>query len=488
MSDPTRGGQLPPLTGDPSRDLAGLHLPPLTGDPTADLGGLGDQKLHAEYRSGALAKRMAAANARDAANLADEQASTPSMPVQALQRGAGAVLGDAQAIPGVEAGEAALGALGSHIPGLTPAGGPLTYAASLAALREQTNQIPAAARVAGQVATGALAFGGLPNAVKTALSPAASGAIAGGLQGALGADQETPGQRVWETAKDAALGALTGKALDLGATAVRAKMAPTPGENALARQEAIKQASGTAYGQAAIEGQQAVMNNDPALAKLNAALDDPLVKPYADAVRSSSDYANADAPTVAQKAYQLMSERQRMLGSRAMSDPTNFKAGTSLDLGDIQNAKAALLNGTDEVMPSFRSAIQQHAQMTGENAAFRTGVDAAKRTASGTQVAGKKLTTLSPEAIQQQLQAMTPEQAKAALEGVLGRTGENLGKLIPHPTTILNPLTGFGIPRSIGASNALMSLIRGADQAAGSSVGPNLQAIITALAAQTGHP
>jgi hypothetical protein len=479
---------LPPLTGDPTKDLAGVSLPPLTGDPTKDLGApsaVGDQKLHAEYKSGALAKRMQAANARDQANLADEQASTPSVPAQVLQRAAGAVLSDVQAIPGAERAEAALGAAGSHIPGLTPAGGPLDYAQSLAALRGQTAEIPAAARVAGQLATGGLAAAALPAGVFTAISPAASGAIAGGLQGALSADQESMPQRVWETAKDAALGGLVGKALDLGATAVRAKMAPSLGENALARKAALQQASGTAYGQAAIEGQNAVMNQDPALQKLSDALDNPMVKPYADAVRSSAEFADADAPTVAQKAYQLMSERQRTLGARALSDPTNFKAGTSLDLGDIQAAKSALLDGTDAVMPSFRQAIAQHAEMSGENNAFTTGADAAKRALSRTLVPGKKLTQLSPEAVQAQISAMTPAQAQAATEGILGRGGERIGGILPHPTTILNPLTGFGIPRSIAASNAYMQLLRSADQASGSQIAPNIQAIITALANQT---
>lgn len=603
MSDPTRGG-LPPLTGDPTKDFAGGALPPLTGDPSKDFSATGDQALHAEYKSGALAKRMQAANRRDQENLADETASTPSPLVQGLQRGAAAVLSDAQAIPGVERAEAALGAAGSHIPGLTPAGGPLDYAGALNALRSQTSQIPAAARVAGQLATGALAFGALPQGVTQAVSPAASGAIAGGLQGALSADQESTGQRIYETAKDAALGGLVGKVLDLGATLVRAKAAPSLYANDTARKAAIAASDEALYGRAAQEGTNAVndeaaqlaqvdqamanarnagkqlalpapgqsdvaraqyldarplrMNgrfasppalpetleqaasrdytnvlgeptpaettpfvydytnprplllrgaNDmgvrvepqapeapsggggpTALANLRQTLMGPTLGDYTNAVRSSPRFADADAPTVAQEVYRQLSADQRALQKGIAADPMNFKPASGIKLSDIIQAKQDLLSAADPVMPSFREAVGAHAELAGQRQAFVNAANAAKQAMGHALPNAAKLQTTSLDAALARISQSSPDQAQAALEGILGRIGSRPSMLIPHPTTIWNLPTGFGIPRTIASSNALMNLVRTADQAAGGSVAPNLQAIITALAAQQAHP
>ena len=196
MSDPTRGGQLPPLTGDPSQDLGPAHaLPALSGDVNADLSGVVPHDFHAEYASGAMGRRMAAANARDQANLRDQQASQPGL----IERAAGNVLNTFQGIPGVERLEAGAGALGSQL-----TSHPMDYGQSLATLRGATAQIPAPLRIGEQIVGAAPIAGFLPGGVVK------GGAAYGALQGALGANQESIPGRAGQTALGGLVGGATG--------------------------------------------------------------------------------------------------------------------------------------------------------------------------------------------------------------------------------------------------------------------------------------
>jgi hypothetical protein len=93
--------------------------------------------------------------------------------------------------------------------------------------------------------------------------------------------------RVKGAAENAALGAVAGKVLDLGTTALRAKLAPSLGENALARKAAMNAADKSLYGQAATEGVQAT-------AEERAMLDD--VRQRMAAVRNAGKQLALPAP------------------------------------------------------------------------------------------------------------------------------------------------------------------------------------------------
>lgn len=112
------------------------------------------------------------------------------------------VLNAAQGIPGMEALEAGVGALGSHVIGDRP----LSYQESLNALREQTGKIGGKTAIAekmmGSVAT--LPF--LPS------SAVGAGAALGAADQALAADPESLAARAGKTALGGAIGAGIGKA------------------------------------------------------------------------------------------------------------------------------------------------------------------------------------------------------------------------------------------------------------------------------------
>lgn len=210
------------------------------GDPVADYlkakGATSQHDYHAEYASGALAKRMAGANKRDLATLKEEEANQHSPLVQSLVA-TGANI--AQGIPGMEAVEAGVGSLASGKP----------YATSLADLRETTGKIPGALRVGEKMigAAGTIPF--LPaNAAK-------AGAVLGGLDEALSADpDQTKLGRALRAGTGAAVGAATGHVLGKVGTSLKAKFTPTPQDNIIARQAERAASAKRLYAGALSEG------------------------------------------------------------------------------------------------------------------------------------------------------------------------------------------------------------------------------------------
>jgi hypothetical protein len=114
-------------------------------------------------------------------------------------------------------------------------------------------------------------------------------------------------------------------------------------------------------------------------------------------------------------------------------------------------------------IPSLRPAIEQHAAMMGERDAFRAAADATKRIGKGTAVAGKKLDQLSPEAFIKSVKKMTPREAKAALDGMLGRMNEQM-------VLSGNPFTAFGLGKSAIQANRMTPYLRLLDQQAGNTL------------------
>lgn len=264
------------------------------------------------------------------------------------------------------------------------------------------------------------------------------------------------GDRIKDAAIAAPLGWLGGKTADVVTTGLRGLASKSLGQQALARRTAMQGADRANYGLAVLQGRNATPNEQLPIKVL---LDSPKIKPFADAVRSTEEFHDADLPTVAREAIKLMSERQGTLGQRIVN-ANDFKAGTSLDAADIGALKKQLVEASTPSMPALPGAMAEHAKQAGERDAMREGADVARRVVRQSSVAGKKLETKSPEAFRQALAGYTPEQGAAAAEGITGRLRESF-----KPSA--NPFTLFGAGPYAAAAARTTGLLNAADAASG---------------------
>lgn len=435
---------------DPLEALKALKAQqPDATDPLAQLKALRPQKhdYHAEYKSGALKQRMDAANARDAQNLAE---TPPDYATQAL----GGIAALARDIPGAEALQAGARAL---VRGQS-------YRDALNDIRGAEDAAPSAVRRLNRFAGGAVASSAVPG-----------GAVIGGarygiLTGLLQADPDADiHQRIRAAATGGIVGAGAGKLANVGTTALRGVFAKSSGEVSRALTSGMKAADEAAYGRAAQEGAMP----QPMPPEVHAAFNAPDIKPFVDVVRDSRKFAGADEPTILREAYKLMSERQGVLGTRVLN-AADHKAGTTLENADIGLAKQQLLSAADQVMPSFRPAVEQHARLAGNRAAFQTMSDAAKRLIRNTSIPAKKLDKQSEEAVLEAVQKMKEEAAGAGLDGALGRLKDSY-----HFSP--NPLKLFGAGPAIGAASRVTPLVNALDRQVGTGTSAAAEAIRSAL-------
>lgn len=149
----------------------------------------GPHDIHAEYRSGALGKRMAGANARDAANLKDEQALPPGP-----RAAAGGFLANLiRDIPGGEALTSGVHALVNRQP----------YREAYNDVHGAEENLPGLAKWPARLAGAAVGAAALPG------SAVAKGALYGGALGATDADPDA--DRVQGGVLGALLGGAVGK-------------------------------------------------------------------------------------------------------------------------------------------------------------------------------------------------------------------------------------------------------------------------------------
>lgn len=375
---------------NPDDPLGLIGKPAPTGD---DPLGLKSAQPTGTINKLGLARRIAAAPHPEDL----EDATPPSYMQQAL----GGLAAFNASIPGMEGMQALSRSLVRRQP----------YTEALSDIRSAEESAGGVATANKMIGAGvAAAAGGLAGG-----SAAVQGARYGVASGLLKADPASLGDRVGSALKEGAIDATFGKvAGEILPNFVRSKLASSLGKASMARDATMKAVNNALYGKAAAEG-AGLTHPD-----VTAALESPDIKPYADAIRNSSTFKGADDATVLNETYKLLTERQGTLGSR-MAASTDFKAGTSLEKGEITAAKKTLLDAADKIMPSYRNAVSTAREMAGQRDAFRTAADATSRIVKGTPVAGKKLSVNSPEAFQSSIQKMTPKDAKAALEGVMGR-------------------------------------------------------------------
>lgn len=130
------------------------------------------------------------------------------------------------------------------------------------------------------------------------------------------------------------------------------------------------------------------------------------------------------------------------------------------------------------LMPSFPRAVSEHARMSGENTAFQSGADATRRLQEGAKIAGKNFGKKTPEAFEGFVAKMSPAEAEAALNGVLGMTKEYTG-------SSFNPAKAFGLGPSLGKASKITPFIQSLEEQMGGA--PIPVDVLRALVAAHGH-
>jgi hypothetical protein len=375
-----------------------------------------------------------------------------------------------------------IAALGSHIPGAEAAQAGMRalvrgqpYEEALSDIRGAENSANPWVRRYNSLAGGAVAAAAAPrgtftNPLGTGGSVALQGARFGAAEGLLSADPQSGQDRLLNSGKSAALTAITAKVLgEFLPNTVRALRAKSLGTTALGKTAQMEANDAAAYGKAAAEGVGLTHQ------QVTAALNHPTVKPFASEIRNSPVFKGADDATILREAYKLMTEKQQTLAQRVVNS-SDYKAGSALEKEELTQGKRQLLDAADNIMPSLRPAVYGHATAKGELDAFRSGADATARIARGATVAGRKLTQNSPEAFKKSIHLMSEQEAKSALEGVLGQ-------LQAKASLSVNPLKGFGVPKAASSINRLAPYIEALDQRAGNA-GTLRRALAIALASQ----
>ena len=200
-------------------------------------------------------------------------------------------------------------------------------------------------------------------------------------------------------------------------------------------QDAMRAADDVNFGR--VRGEAA----GPATKEVTDVLRTQTIAPFAQLVRNSEEFAGAGDNTVLLEAYKRMSEAQRK-SARAQEGSAELLAGIAQKGRDIGLAKGRMLDASDASIPSLRPSNAVHAEARGNIEAFENTADAIQRIINKRAQKGEKILLDSPEALRKAIAEMSPAEARAALEGALGRTRE-VAKLST------NIITGFGIPGAI---------------------------------------
>ncbi len=398
--------------------------------------------------------------------------SIPGVP--ALQAGARAL------VRGEGAKDFAKGAMGGNgdinsriAAGLASLVGSPSYANARDEINEAEESAPAAVRglnslTGGTVAALATPGNALKVAGKTILSqPVVQGATYGVASAVGDSDPEKGlGDRAQDAAISGTIGGLAGGAGDVLGTAVRGKFAASLGKSAAARKLVRKAGDKVAYGAAEAEG---AANGFSGMTRqtIKDELNSEGIKPFADMIRNSEKFAKADDATVVRETYKLMSKQQGGLSRRLKEQ--GYDAATQLAHDNIGLAKERLKTAGAEMMPSFPGAIEQHAESMGKKEAFEVSADASKRILKGSDIAGKKAEMNSPEAFEDYIKSLDPEQAQAATEGLLARTKKNAGLL----------------PKGLVRSARIAPYLRQLDAKTGDRSGAAIRALVMAASDPT---
>lgn len=388
----------------------------------------------------------------------NDQEALASEPKSYAQQALGGIASQARDIPGAEVLQSYLRAITRGRSMMTPVGGsvalipmPGEYSKARSEIRDAEDANPASG--ANRV------IGGTVAALATPGSAMLSGARYGAAKGLLQSDAEVDApERIRDATVDLAVGGAAGKAGDLFGKLLGKWFTPSLGKQAARHKAGIRAIDDPAFEAAAREG-TAAGGTSPEIQKV---LAEPDIAPFAEIVRKSRTHAGADDATVLREVRKLMSEQAGKLENRMFS-ANDFKAGTSLEASDTGLAKDALLDAADTIMPSLRPAVEKSAVLRGARDAMRDGADIAESLLSNRRITGKKLETKSVEAFLESVKKMSPQDAAAAKEGVLGRLKE-------FSSATANPLKLFGAPSAVMKIQKLTDLLNALDRQAGATM------------------
>jgi hypothetical protein len=364
---------------DPLEALKRLKAQP-PSDPLEQLKALKTQPpqqghdYHAEFQSGALAKRMAGANARDTAS-AEELDDTSAGPLRAAGQALAATGANiAQGIPGMERAQAAIGTIGTGD----------TYGQSLDRLRKTTGKIQGPLRTAERIA-GSIPLMAVPGA--RALSPVAGGALLGGADQALSADEMSGGERAARTAGGAAFGAATGKLGEAVLTGGRMLLTKNPAANLLMQQAKRAESAKAMYDAALKSGQGKAITPE-----IQSFLADPEITPIIEQLQATSHRGvAAESPEMLDAIYKTLSDQAKLIKKgMSVSDPS--RPNTGRFRGEFVNSmknkllsameKPSTITTTKEV-PALETARSPNPSVPDAIDAFRARSGEAARRAQG---------------------------------------------------------------------------------------------------------
>lgn len=355
------------------------------------------------------------------------------------QKVAGGLASFGRDIPGVEAAQAGARSFMQKEP----------YSEALSDIRKAEDSAGPLVKNYNSLAGGTVAA--LAGPKGTFMSPMGKGGSAavqaarfGAAQGALSADPMSNEDRILKAGRGGAIAGAVGGVIGDTPTKVaqvtRVLAGKTPGAAALARRAEIS-AADAAYPAALAQG-KGLTHPD-----VTTALDSPYLKPYTDAVRASPSNAGADDATILHKTYTRLSTRQRAL-ENLTEHAADYRAGPEQEIQDIELAKKQLLDAADKIMPGYRPAVTQHAQMAEALDALKNTKDATQRIMNNSNVAGRNLEKNSPEAFKASIIKMKKDEALAAREAVLGQLHQGAPSYLNA-----RPWKGFGLPSANTAIN-----------------------------------
>lgn len=395
--------------------------------------------FHAEYASGALTKRMAGANARDAANLKDEEASTPSVPAQIGDRLAANLANVSQGIPGAERLQAGVRSVVRRQP----------YQESLKDIRGSVDEIPAVAKYGERMAGGLLTTPFLP------ANPALAGAVLGGADAALDADEMSGGRRAFNTVAGAGTGAVVGKVADKLGTALKAGFTKSPEANLLKRQADRAKSAKNLYDIALAQGKGATVPPE-----VTAYLAEPEIAARVGALQKLDEFKGLapDSPEMLDALYKTLGDEAKQIGKGlAQADPSKPNTGRFRQR-DVGGKKDRLLDALDPMMPTYRGAVEDFAKQSGEIAAVGRGMNAMQGNGrpSFRQIMSKDSKT--PATFLEWAKNASPSEIAAAKEGILGDVKNAFGQ------------PGWRLKEGRDASGKASKLLRDLDPSASENV------------------
>jgi hypothetical protein len=356
-------------------------------------------------------------------------------------------------IPGVEAAQAGVRSVGRTL--ANKVGLPVeaeNYQQALANIHGLEDAAPKAATIPARLAGGTVAAMALPG------GPAMQGARYGILSGLLNSDPNSDlKNRIDQAGVQGTVGAIAGKAADLGGTAIRAKFAP---DRATAINQLVKDRaadSGPLFKDFRALGD---LGRTP---KLDALLGDGAQQPGLPAIQRAIAAVKSDSPRLAglpDTDAQVLDAAYKRVGNRAFAALHGFEPGEARDA-----FKAAIEDAAQAKGGSYENALTAYREPSQEISAINRGRKVLETATSPSGGSDKAVQEYGQPAFKDWMANpnIRPEEKQRAIQGLLGQVNQRgavkgikvLGTpVIPWPTTALSK--GSEILNQVSPTQALL--------------------------------